>query len=484
MLLEKIVMGIDDISITGFRNIDIKGITDNSKEVSEDFIFVAINGNNTSGINYIKDAVRCGANVIVAESDIQCDDSVVTIKARNARKTLAEMLNNYYNTPDKSLKIIGITGTKGKTTTAEYLYGLLKGANRKTIVIGTLGTEGIDIGIYDKYNKTTPDSKIIFKTLDSAVNEGYEFVIIEVSSQALLQYRVWGIKFKCLIFTSFSSDHIGSTEHKSIEEYYLAKKSLFSVYPCDFAITNSDDERGIDIVSSVKKYYRVGEGTENEYKVCRILSRNFQSEFQLNGNNYRISLSGIFNVYNASLALACASELIPEAKHLFPALIKNITVNGRYERYFINGKRIIIDFAHNGLSFAEMMKSVKECSHGRIIVVYGSVGERVLHRRRELAQVAEYYADFSIITTDNPGNENTFKICNEIYSNYVDKQKVKIIPDRRKAIEFAIKIAWVGDNILLLGKGHEEYDFKNGKREYFSEREFIISLGAIKEENR
>lgn len=478
MLLSELLEIIACSDVINFKDCSVKGVTDNSENVRQGFVFVAIRGENSNGEKYIGSAIANGACAIVSENKIE-DNVNNTIIVENTRKALAELLSHFHRHPDEKLFLIGITGTKGKTTTAEILYKLLDDTDESSVLIGTLGIKGLQNFCFDTGDNTTPRAEVIYSILDTAVRLGKRFVIIEVSSQALAQYRLYGIKFSIGIFTSFSEDHIGPGEHCSVEEYFSVKHSFFTDYGVRAAFINGDDEKGYPMTDTVEKVYSVGTNDKSDYLLSRIFSHNKGIRFQLNGCEFCLSMHGNYNAINASLALACASYITGLEMLAFSGSISSIDISGRNERYFKNGITVIIDFAHNAASFTEIYKSVKSPDK-RLISVFGSVGCRSQTRRLPLALISEQYADLSIITSDNPGKENADDICLEIYSCFKDKRKAHIVVDRSEAVRFAIQSAERGDFVLLLGKGHEEYQLIGDKRVHFSERELLLSLGFVK----
>lgn len=479
MLLKELLIGVEYLRIDNFSNHEIIGITDDSREVENGSVFVAVNGYRSRGIDFLTDAIKRGASVIITDENVMKCKEITIIYAENPRRTMAEMLNSFYNYPSERIKIIGITGTKGKTTTSEIIYTLLSSTHNKTMLIGTLGIKGVS-GFWDYAPiNTTPSAKIIYKALSEGIKQGCRYAVVEVSSLALSQFRIWGLKLSAAVFISFSQDHIGVFEHNSLDEYFSAKRSLFEDYGAKVAIINADDDKGIDILKSFKgDSVSVGVSEKCHYTISRILSHNFSTEFYLNDLKFTLPMNGEYNAHNASIALATVCRITEIPLSSFIESMQNVRIKGRFERYVLGERSIIIDFAHNTASFAAIISSARKLCSGKIIAVFGSVGERSRMRRLELASVADSLADFSVITSDNPGKEDPEAICREVFSNFKNKNRAVIITDRKKAIEYAVKISEAGDYILLLGKGHEEFDIGREGAVRFSEREIILALGA------
>ncbi|MBE6536508.1 MAG: UDP-N-acetylmuramyl-tripeptide synthetase [Ruminococcaceae bacterium] len=450
-------------------------------------MFVCVKGNVYDGNRYSKEAVSRGAVAVVTDEKNAFSNFENAIICKSPRKCEAEISKILYGENVDKLKIIGITGTKGKTTTAKILSECIAHLGLKCVSLGTLGVEYYEgkqrIFLSGKSENTTPDAPFIYKALSDAYRDGARVAVIEVSSQALMSYRVFGIPFTACVFTNFSEDHIGEFEHSSIDEYLRAKRTLFSSYGSKICVINSDDESSEFISHGMEHIIEVGRESE-KFKVNVLLSDGSGNEFSVNGVELSLSLGGEFNAYNAALATVTASLLFGRDISEFREVLKRISVLGRYELYKIKDKTVIIDFAHNAESFRSVLTSVRKSSCGKIITLFGSVGERSIKRRSELARVAEAFSDFLVITSDNPGREAPEKICNDIYSSLTDKSKARIITDREAAIRYAVSRAEPSDTVLLLGKGHEKFQIIGNEKIPFSEGEIIKSLGAVRICNR
>ncbi len=480
MLLSEMLKRLSShvIPSSDFSDCEIVGITENSNEVKSGFIFVALRGLVRDGNDYIEEAAERGAVCIVTEKCLEDKSIKNAIICKNARKTMAELSKILYGDPSGRMKIVGITGTKGKTTTAEFLRECLAYSGIKCFSVGTLGVRGLPFD-NERSKNTTPSSAVLFRTLARGAELGAEVAILEVSSQALVDFRVYGIAFDIVIYTGFSFDHIGRGEHKNMREYFLAKRRLFTDYSAKCAIVYDDGEYSRKISYGVSRIIRCGENMYDEYYISDIFITSPGVGFTIDGCDFSIGLEGKFNVINATLAMAAAKEISGNEIKKYRGILPSVRVRGRFEMYELDGKHIIIDFAHNADSIRNMCISVRKLSLGRIILLFGSVGGRAEERRREMAVTAEEFADFSIITSDNPGNEPAENICRDIRSYYRDKSKSRIIIDRRAAIIHALELAERGDYVLLLGKGHEEEQLVGTAYIPFSERDIISSLGAV-----
>lgn len=490
MLLRDIAEKLSDVKIKGDPKVFITDVTECATLVNDGSVFVCRKGDRFDGNDFIPEARRRGAMAFVSERNLPIKVGECLIISKNPRKTMAEISNALYGQLIKEMKIIGVGGTKGKSTTSRFIAEILEGLGETSVVIGTLGVEifspSESVALHFRelicrdeescfLKNTTPESDVIFKLLKKAAASGCRYAVIEISSQALALGRVHMLPIDIAVFTNFSKDHIGPGEHGGIDEYRAAKLSL---YEGRVAVINGDDALSSDISKTVKKCYTVGESCSSDFIISDVLSKFSGAEFSINGTRASISIAGAFNVKNAALAIATVSVLTGVSEDSLAGHISKVKVLGRYEVYDFFGRRVIIDFAHNRESFKAIMNSEKRELSGRLIAVFGSVGNRCKDRRRELAEVAEELADLSVITSDNPGSESALAICEEIYSFYSNASKAVIEPDRESAIRRALMLSRLGDSVLLLGKGHENFQLIGNERQYFSEREIILSLGA------
>ena len=480
MLLSELLAGLCDVEVVNFRDCPVTDVDENSKRISRGAVFVARRGVSYNGNDFIDEALLRGACAVVTEERNTKSMSATLIISKNATKTMAEIANALYGDVLADMTVIGITGTKGKTSTLKILAECIAAKEKYYVTVGTLGVE-IHASSNETYptENTTPNSPFVYRMLKRAYRLGARIALIEVSSQALSEYRVYGIPFTVCIFTNISRDHIGVNEHKSFEDYLSAKRSLFIDYRPKLAIVNADDKSWNLVADGCPRVIKVGSGCEFEYSLIRdtLLS----TEFSLCGKRFTLSVGGEFNGINAALALVAASFILGADVGEFADCLENVSIPGRYEVYSLNGIKIIIDFAHNGQSVSSLLSSVRQNTDGRIILVFGSVGERCHSRRAELASAAEKLADVSVITSDNPGRESPEAIAGEIYAAFRDKAKAKIIVDREKAILYALSLAKAADSVLLVGKGQENYQLTEKGKVYFSERDIIEKLGASKQ---
>lgn len=471
-----------------YRDIDITSVTSDSRKAQKDGAFVCIKGALSDGHDYALSAYEKGCRVFLCEKvprGFPKRGAKLIMCKNGTRAALADLCAEFYGHPERKIKLVGITGTKGKTTTAQFIYAMLEANGIKS---GYIGTNGVDFGTehYETVN-TTPESCDIYKYLSMMQSSGVEVAVLEISSQALLLNRIRGLSFDVCVFTNLSPDHIGENEHPDFENYKQCKMRLFSDHCVGCGIMNIDSEYCAEFMSvlpeGVKKLTYSAKSRSADYfadsvALCRT-SNGLGSEFELSvgGKNFdgKLNFPGEFNVLNALAALAVTKELGVETDKAISSLEK-LYVAGRFECTSYGGVDYIIDYAHNGESLRSVLTVLRNYCDGRLICVYGSVGGRTKKRRAELGSVAAALADLSILTADNPDCEDPRDIISQIAEQYKDGEAYVSIPDRQEAIRYAVNEAKRGDIVLLAGKGHEKYQLVFGVREPFSEREILREL--------
>ena len=441
--------------------------------------FFCIRGALSDGHKYADSAYEKGARYFFCEEKLDLPEDAVQVIVEDSRRELAVRSREFFDYPDKKLKIIGITGTKGKTTISNVVHQVFNTAGIKTAVIGTNGM--IIDGEKRPTENTTPESYELFAAFADMVKCGTTHCVMEVSSQAYKLGRVFGITFDTAVFTNLSPDHLGPNEHADFDEYMLCKACLFE--NANESIINIDDDFS-DVMISHSAGNVVGFSVKNpdsDFYADDI--RTWKSESALgvdfmlgcNSGNARIKVPtpGEYSVYNALAVIAVAIKYGVDISHL-ESQIPRSHVKGRFEIVdALPWSTFIIDYAHNEISLRNVLKTIKEYDPGRLICLFGSVGDRTQIRREELGRIAAKYADFCILTSDNPGFENPMNIINGIEHGIDGKVPYICIPDRKEAVIYAVRNARRGDVILFAGKGHEDYQLINGVKEHFSEREII-----------
>lgn len=484
MKLSEILAGLS-YNAENFCDEEIKDIAYDSRKCGEGILFVCLVGAFTDGHDYAMSAYEKGSRVFLCQKEISLPDDTLIIKTENTRSALAKISCNFFKNPSKDIKLIGITGTKGKTTSAHLIKFVLEAAGIKTGIIGTVGAFYGD-RVIPTVN-TTPESYELQKMLREMADGGCKAVAMEVSSLGLKHHRVEGTRFSYGVFINLYPDHIGTNEHESFEEYAYWKSQLFPM--CDKAIVNIDDpfsEKIIDNCQGGVITYgydnKADYVLENAHKVKdgNVLSVAFDMKAKGDKKSFTVALPGEFNAHNALIAVALGEEFGATDEEISRGL-KEVFVKGRGELVRESEDvTIIIDYAHNGISLKSIIDTAKEYEHNKIITLFGSVGGRTECRREELGTVSGKMSDFTVITSDDPDYEEPEKICDEIAS-YCEKAggEYIVIPDRAKAIDFAVKKAQKGDILILAGKGHEQYMKICGKKVPFSEREEVLK--ALKE---
>ena len=499
MLFSQLTNGIALERVKGNADsCEVIDIVYNSANAKADTVFVCVVGARSDGHSFAPDAYKRGCRIFVVSHGIDLPDDAIIYKAQNTRIALAELSSAFFSHPSRELNIIGITGTKGKTTTSLLVAGLLNSLGEST---GYIGSNGIDYaGKHYNTANTTPESYNLHSCFRSMIQAGVKNVVMEVSSQAVLMHRVHGITFDTCVFTNLAHDHIGVGEHPTFENYRDCKAKLFSDFGCHTMIYNAYDTASEYMKKNAcaEEFYSTSAQSEADLYADKI--RSFRKngilgvEFMLHayGETVEVSipLAGDFNVENAVNAVAVCASLAKDKRMqisfandremlmTFAEKLSDIFVCGRCQvvkNDYLPDRSFVIDYAHNGYSLSSVLKLLRSYCPHRLICLVGSVGERSLDRREELATVASELADVCIFTADNPGTEPPEKIISEMYSYCAEnKHKVICIEDREKAIAHAVNISESGDIILLAGKGHEDYQLIGKEKIPFSEKALVL----------
>lgn len=477
MLLQYLLENLTNVKVNGDTNKEINKIEYDSKKITNGDVFVAINGYKEDGKNYIKEAIDNGAVAIVCQEEVEKIDNITYIVVEDARIALAVMASAYYGNPARKLKIIGVTGTKGKTTTAYMIRDIMLAAGKKIGMIGTVcNTYG---AVKEESSRTSPESLELHALLARMVDAGMEFVVMEVSSHALELNRVYGIKFIVGVFTNLSEDHLDF--HETMEDYLNAKAKLFKM--SDFAIVNGDDiyaPRLLKMIETKKATYGLDNAVDLTATDVRINPSYVEFKMYVNKmlETIKINIPGRFTVYNALAAIGVCSLFGAQMDSILASLAA-LRVPGRNEVMDLNKTfTVIIDYAHTPASLEAILTSAKKYTKGRVICVFGCGGNRDKEKRAMMGEVAGRLADFTVITSDNPRNENPNQIISEIETGMKQTRGLyKAIENRRQAIKFAMRIAWKSDVIIIAGKGHETYqEMENNKKIHFDDREVVRKL--------
>ena len=485
MNLKTLLNGIDGLKAMGDLEKDVLGIAHDSRKIQEGYVFVAIKGYDLDGHKYIKQAIENGAKVLVVE-DIKSinkndiTDEITIVVAPNTRMALAKIACNFYGNPSKKFNLIGITGTKGKTTTTFMIKKVLESYGQKVGLIGTVANYIGDKNLGES-SRTTPESLELQELFAEMVKEKIDTVVMEVSSQSLKLHRVDGCDFNIGVFTNFSEDHISEKEHPDMEDYFNSKLKLFNM--CKKGYINADDFhvakiRKMDLNCDIKTY-GIDNTADLVAKDITVTNSSVDFKVKIGQRNERVKVGipGRFSVYNSLAAICVLQNFAGDVEKLKEAILE-VRVPGRSE--LVPNKKeltIMIDYAHSPESLQNILSAVKSYTRGRVISVFGCGGDRDPVKRAKMGEISGNIADFTIITSDNPRTEEPEKIVKQIEEgNKKTKGKYIAIVDRIEAIKHAITMANKNDIIVLAGKGHETYQEINGKKYPFDEREIIKNI--------
>ncbi len=480
---------ISNVSKEVVAEISVEDIISDSRKATQGVLFVCTVGEIHDSHRYANDVYQKGCRVFVVQRFLPLPSDAVQIKVEDARATLAMLSHRYFGNPASKLHIIGITGTKGKTTIANLTASVLNGLGIKTACIGTNGITYEGNTRYTGY--TTPESYELAKVFASLVELGAACVVMEVSSLGVKQHRTDGITFDVGVFTNLSPDHVGEREHPTMEDYVASKAKMFS--QCSYAVINADDRYAADMIDAAREAenevytYALREKADfsaRDLKAWQTSNRFgvlFTSDLFGEDREFAICQPGQFSVYNALAVLAVCKFVLHKRGDAvdadrIAAALENAVVAGRIEIVeALPDATVIIDYAHNELSMESLLSTLQQYDYKRLVVVFGSVGCRSQIRRYPLGRVAAKYADCCILTADNPDTEDPMQIIRDIAKGFEGSECGYLcIPDREYAVKFVIETYQKDDMIVFAGKGHEDYQLIDGKRVPFCEKELIL----------
>lgn len=486
MKLNKLLEKVDCISVIGDMETEISSVEYDSRKVKDGSLFICLKGFQSDGHDYAQIAVEQGAAALLVETLPDFETDAVVIQVRNTRKAMAYLSATWFDNPASKMTVIGLTGTKGKTTTSFMIKKILEEAGHKVGLIGTtgayIGSEKIEI------KNTTPESFELHSLFDAMVKGGCDHVVMEASSQGFKLDRTAGIFFDYGAFLNISPDHISPGEHQDFEEYLHCKMQLFT--QCGKAVVNKDSEHWAEVSRDAKDPVTISTKQDADYRAYNIHnvweSGILGSAFKVRGmydGEVTLSMPGIFNVENALVSMAIARLMGIEFDVILKAL-RNVMVKGRAQILPVPSQMGIymIDYAHNALSMGAILEMLCEYHPGRLICMFGGGGNRPKQRRYDMGFIAGKYADLTIITTDNPRFESP-QVINEHIIEGLDANhgEYKIIMDRAEAIRYLMDHTGPKDIVVFIGKGHEEYQDIRGVKYYFSEEEIVRDY--LKEKN-
>lgn len=479
MQLKQLLTELNYQLLQGNIHQEVSQIDYDSRQVQANSLFVCIPGAKVDGHDFIEQVINKGAKVIVVERSVDYQEGITYIQVDDARYALALLSCAFFNHPSRHMTVIGLTGTKGKTTTSYMVQSILENAHKKVGIIGTIGS--IINGEFRETKNTTPESFELQKLMHEMVEKGCEYCVMEVSSQGLMLNRVAGIDFDYGVFTNLSPDHIGPNEHTSFEHYMSCKKKLFQM--CKVGIFNKDDPHCEDMIQGSTcqvKTYSIEQSSDLQASHIQLYrgQGTLGVSFETNGlisENFKTDIPGQFSVYNSLVAIMICGLLNISTPYIQSAL-KQVRVKGRVEIVpYSQDFTVLIDYAHNAFSFESILETIVQYHPHRMICVYGAGGKRAKSRRYDVGQVVAKMGAFSVLTADNPRGESIKDICEDIVEgiNTYNGEYV-IIEDRKEAIHYALNQAQKDDVVLCLGKGHEDYIIYDDQHTiHFSEREVI-----------
>ena len=483
MKVSELVKDFEYEVINGDINREISTLVSDNRKLTKDCVFVCIEGANFDGHSVVNDAFKCNAAAVIVMKNVEVPKDIDTavIKVKDTREALALASAAYFSYPTKEIKVIGVTGTKGKTTTTYLIKSILENAGYKVGLIGTIETIIGDEHVPSK--NTTPESYVLQETFRKMADNGIEVCVMEASSQGFLMKRTLGTEFEIGIFTNLEPDHIGPNEHDSFENYMECKSMLFR--QCKAGILNADDEHLEGILKGhTCEVFTYGMSENADYRASNV--KLFEEKgvlgisFSVNGRintDVAIDMPGKFSLYNALTAVSVCSYLGIKEDAIKSAL-KSAKVKGRIEMVPVSDDfTLMIDYAHNAMALESLLTTLKEYESGRLVCVFGCGGNRAKSRRFEMGEVSGRLADFTIITSDNPRFEEPLDIIADIVTGIekTDGEYIKI-PDRKEAIKYAIENGRKGDIIVLAGKGHEDYQEIKGVKYPMDERVLISEV--------
>lgn len=481
MLLSDLLKNVEVSSVLG-EDKEINNFSHVAGKIERGGLYLALKGSNLDGADFIDEARKRGAAAVVCEEDVKnaVTDGVTVVSVENARKAYAVISANFYNNPQRKLKIIGVTGTNGKTTVAYAISHILTVNGVKTGIIGTNGVE-FDGKLYDT-GMTTPDPQEFYKYLKEMTGCGVEAVVTEVSAHAAFYDKIYGIEFLIGVFTNFTQDHLDF--FKDMETYKTAKKYFLSNERCKYLILNADDALSREIMRENTKFLTYGIKNPSDVFAIDVRAGKTGERFVLNVFDevfdVEIGVFGEFNAYNLLAACEACSVYGVPVSGVVEAMRSFKGAPGRVEKIYDGKFKVFIDYAHTPDGLKNAVTGLREITENNLILVFGCGGNRDCDKRAKMGAVASEYADISILTNDNPRFEEPYAIIKAIESGFTKGKRV-VVPDRLDALKYALKIALKGDVVLIAGKGAEKYQEICGVKNEFDDK--AVALKILEEIN-
>lgn len=464
-----------DFEIINYKNTDVSSIEYNSNNCLKNSLFVCIKGYKTDAHQFIDSAIKNGAGTIVIQNEIEnYRENIVYLKCKNTRDALSFLCNSFFECPSEKLKLIGVTGTNGKTSFCGIGSFIFDNDNKNTDILGTLGRKK-SVPNIDTV-RTTPESREINANLCDMIKNNTDYCFMEVSSHGIVLDRINYLNFYIGVFTNLTHDHLDF--HKTMENYYQAKKQFF-YHVKEYSIINIDDKYGkrlaYELKADNKNVITFGKNENCDYIIKNFDLKLDSTEFDLCKEHityhFKINVIGEFNVYNAVPAIIIALNEKVSVNAINNALMKHKGTNGRLEKVY---KNIFIDYAHTPNAMENVLSILRKIVKGKLICVFGCGGDRDKEKRSVMGNISREYCDNIIITMDNPRSEDNEVIMEEILDGINNRKNVEVIEDRKKAIQRGIDITNKDDCLIVLGKGHEAYQEIGNVKYYFSDKEEIL----------
>ncbi len=481
MKLLDLLEGVEILACKVDLKCDVGEPCSDSRKIASNGVFIAIIGEKRNGNDYIYQVLERGGKCVITDSYEAYSANPNTILVRNTRLAEAHVWNNYYGRPTRDISIVAITGTNGKTSCAYYIYNILKASNKKRGLISTIeclindepyqingGSGVIDISA----SMTTPDPEILYSIFNEMRKNGVQYIVMEASSHALEQFKLAPLKIEVGVFTNLSCEHLDF--HKNMDEYYKAKKRLFEI--TENAIINIDDHYGKRLCEEININKITCSLNSANYVAHDISILDSGCSYKLTRDELTLSISsktgGAFSVYNTMLSAITALSLGIDKRKIEEGILSTSYIKGRLER--VGNERIFIDYAHTPNAIENALLTIRQAMpKGRLIALFGCGGDRDKSKRPKMAKIASSIADMIIITADNSRNESLIDIIADIMKGIPKKKSFAVIPQREDAIKFGLREMQGDDILVLLGKGHEEYEIDDKGKHYFSERKII-----------
>jgi len=479
MKLSTLVHHLESMGTYNLCDVEITGITNDSRKVRPGYLYVAIKGYKADGHNFIKKSLECGAQAIVSEEKLSLDTSIPQIVVRNTRKALSSLSCCFYNNPSQKINVVGVTGTNGKTTTTFLTKSIIEKAGYEAGLIGTINYQ-----IGEKMitaQETTPESVELQRLIAEMVAAKMKFAVMEVSSHSAIQHRIENIDFKTAVFTNITTEHLDY--HKTISNYMNAKLELFKNLRKDsFAVLNADDEFSeyfADRTNAKILWYGIKNDADIKAEICRESTSDIMIKLKYSGKeiDMKIPFVGVHNVYNVLAAVASAISLGFELDVIKSGIETAPTVPGRLESVPCNrGFEVVVDYAHTPHALETILQALRNLVKGRILLVFGCGGDRDKEKRPLMGRIADEKSDIFWLTNDNPRSEDPLNIIDGIKAGIKPGRSFHTQINRHKAIADALSEATDGDLVLVAGKGHEKYQIIKDTITPFDDREVIKAI--------